>query len=454
MLRFIAEMNSQKRKQKAMYEGLPIDYRARQKRTFELIEGGAILVPAMPEAKRNSDVHHPYRQSSFVHYLCGFAEQETTLLLVNISGVKKSYAFVRPRDPIAELWEGKRLGPEGAVSALNVDEAFAITELWVQLPKLIKGVDKLYFTFGVDEHADLRVISSLKQERRLRGRSTYGSYVPVFDADHIAGQLRLIKDPVELERMRRAAAITAKGFAAVRQQLVPGMNERQVHGILLGEFLGNGAEMEAYPSIVAGGVNACCLHYRANDQALKAGELLLIDAGCQFQYYASDVTRTFPIGGRFGGEQRVLYEAVLDAQLLGISLSRVGQTIESIHSAICRRLTEHLVELKLLKGSIDELIAQNGFKKFYPHGSGHWLGMDVHDVGDYLNEDAKPRPLQAGMVFTVEPGIYIDPNEQTVDEAWRGIGIRIEDDVVVTPAEPEVLTAMIPKTVADLEQSA
>lgn len=429
-----------------------IDYRQRIEDTFKLIEGGALLVLSMPQMTRNSDVGHSYRQHSFLHYLLGFEEPESALLLVAGKGQQpKAVAFVREKDALLELWEGARLGVHAAAKELPVDAAFAIDHLWEELPKLIKGVDRLYYELGLDEDADRAVTATLAREKRLRGRHSFNHRIPIYDAQIVANRLRSIKTEPELARMRQAAKITASAFERVYRELRPGMNERQIHGMLLGGFMEGGAEMEAYGSIVAGGANACCLHYHENNCDLKDGELILIDAGCQFQYYASDVTRTFPIGKTFTPEQKAIYEVVLATQLHGIDISRKGNTMMQIHEATCRKISEGLIEIGLLKGSVDEVLTQGTYKKYFPHGTGHWLGMDVHDVGDYVLESGEPVILMPGMVFTVEPGIYVDPNDETVSPAFRGIGVRIEDDVVITEGEPEVLTGSIAKEVRALE---
>lgn len=434
-----------------MHKLSPIDYKKRTDHALDLISGSALLVLAMPEATRNSDVNHAYRTESFLHYLTGFDEPETALLLINHpTAGRKKIAFVRRRDPLAELWTGRRLGVEEAVSALKVDEAFGWDELWDQVPHQIKGVEKIFYTLGRDKYADADFVDALWNEKRLRGRHSFSARIPVYDADRISGAMRLIKGPEELERMRMAADITKKAFDVVLQSVRPGMNERQVHGMLVGEFMKGGAEMEAYTSIVAGGANACCLHYHANNAELFDKTLLLIDAGSQFQYYASDVTRTFPVGKSFTPEQKAVYDVVLEVQLKGIAMSRLGGTMQAIHDETCKAISRGLVDLGLLKGNPEEIFESKAFRKYYPHGTGHWLGMDVHDAGDYVESDIA-MPLKPGMVFTVEPGLYIEPKDESVPAGFRGIGIRIEDDIVITKGEPEILTAGIPKQSKVLE---
>jgi Xaa-Pro aminopeptidase len=429
----------------------PIDYQARRERVASLIGDGALLVLSQPEAVRNSDVEHLYRQESFLYYLTGFEEPESALLLLGKPKDQgQAFMFLRERDDLLELWNGRRLGTSAATTALKVDKAIAIEAMWSELPELLKGASKLHYHFGFDPVSDLQVIRTLQAEKKKRGRSAVNSLLPVYDAIHIAGLARLRKDAAEIERMRAAATVTKKTFDTIYATVRPGMTERDVNGIIVGEFMKLGSEMEAYGAIVAAGANACCLHYRENRHILNDGELLLIDAGSQVEYYASDVTRTFPIGKSFTPEQKAVYEIVLQAQLACIDKCQIGSNLVDIHDTAVRVITSGLCDIGLLKGSIDSLIEKQEFKKFYPHGTCHWLGMDVHDVGDYLT-DGKPTRLDEGMVFTVEPGIYIDPKTPSVPKSFLGIGVRIEDDILMTKLGPDVLTKDIPKSVKELE---
>lgn len=428
----------------------PIDYRARMERAMDLIPGGAMLVMAQPAAIRNNNVEHAYRQDSVMHYLTGFEEPESALLLVaNASAGERAILFLREKDPIAELWEGLRLGTAAAPETIGVDKAYPIAQLWEMLPKLLGDSEKLYYHFGMSAHDDENVIAAVKNHKRLIGR-TRGWQLPVYDSWGIAGQLRLRKSAEEIERMRAAAAVTRATFKAIYDSVRPGQTERDVHGLILGEFLRNGGDMEAYGSIVAGGANACVLHYRSNNMPLRDNELLLIDAGAQLQYYASDVTRTFPIGKKFTAEQKSMYEIVLAAQKKAISEAKPGSSLAAIHEAGLTVLIDGLRDIGLLNGSADSIRETQSYKRFFPHNTSHWIGMDVHDVGDYT-ENGSPLPLASGMYFSVEPGLYVDLTDREAPEAFRGIGIRIEDDILVTETGHEIITSGIAKEISELE---
>lgn len=429
----------------------PIDYQARRERALAELGDCALLAIAQPTAQRNSTVEHSYRQESFLHWLTGFEEPESALLLLPDRPVgERVVLFLRERDPERETWDGRRLGIERAVERLGVDQAYPWAQLWEKLPELLAATRGVYFGLGLDEGWDRSFIKVLQQHKARFGKKTTGAKLPVYDVSLISGRLRLRKEPAEVDRMRQAAAVTRTAHARAMKETKPGMNERDVHGLLIGEFLRGGAEMEAYGAIVAGGNNACILHYRENNAALEDGQLLLIDAGSQYDYYASDVTRTFPVGKRFSPEQKAVYEVVLAAQKACIATAVPGSSLEAVHDKAIEKLTEGLIQLGILKGYRDELIKTRAFFKYYPHGTSHWIGMDVHDVGVYY-VDGKPKPLEAGMYFSVEPGLYFDPSDPAIPEGFRGIGIRIEDDVLVTESGNEVITSAIPKEVAELE---
>ena len=428
----------------------PISYRSRMDRACEKLFDGALLVMAPALSIRNSNQEYSFRQDSFFHYLTGFEEPSCALLILSQKPVGERYIlFVREKNELEELWEGKRLGVSEAPNALQVDKAFPIGALWDKLPELLDGASRLYCSMGRHEESDRHLIRALQKNKKRRGRTTT-TVLPLFDSDIIAGQLRLRKGPEEVERMKRAAAITKHTFDKILKEVRPGMNEQQVWAWIMGEFMFQGAEMEAYTSIVAGGSNACCLHYRSNNAPLNDNELLLIDAGSQFQYYASDVTRTFPIGKKFTPEQKAVYEVVLESQLKAIELAKPGSTLTAIYDKASDVLADGMIQMGFFKQSKQEVMEKGLFKKYFPHNTSHWIGMDVHDVGDY-HLDGKPRPLEPGMYFSVEPGIYIDPSDTTQPEGFRGIGIRIEDDVLITVQGHEIITAGIPKTVAELE---
>ena len=419
-------------------------------RCLKLLNGGAMLVIAQPAALRNSNVEHSYRQDSVMHYLTGCEEPESALLLLpKAPEGERMILFVREKDPVVELWEGLRLGTAAAASQIGVDKAYRIDQLWTMLPQLLGDAETLYYHFGMSPHDDEQVISAIARHKRLIGR-TRGWQLPVFDAWGIAGQMRLHKTSEEVDRMRAAAAVTRTTFKKIYESVRPGQSERDVHGLILGEFLRNGAEMEAYGSIVAGGANACVLHYRSNNMPLCDGDLLLVDAGAQREYYASDVTRTFPVGRKFTPEQKALYEIVLAAQEAAIATALPGSNLPAIHEAGLDVLVDGLREIKLLNGSRDEIKQKQTYKRFFPHNTSHWIGMDVHDVGDYT-ENGKPLALASGMYFSVEPGLYVDPSDEAAPAAFRGIGIRIEDDVLITATGHEIVTSGIAKTIAELE---
>lgn len=427
-----------------------IDYRGRQNRAAAFLDGGALLLIAQPTAYRNSTVEHHYRQDSFFHYLTGFEEPEAAFLFLSHHAEgDRAYLFLRDKDPHAELWEGRRLGPEAALRSLPVDRTFSFKTFWDKLPGLLGDATSLHYHFGTSVANDEKVIAALTQHRRMRARARAG-LLPVHDALEVAGRLRLIKESAEVERMRKAAAITGQTFRKVYAAVRPGMNEKEVYGLIAGEFLQAGGDMESYGTIIAGGRNACILHYRENNMALADGDLLLIDAGAQFEYYASDVTRTFPVGKRFSPAQKSLYEIVLAAQMAAIGKATVGSTLPAVHEAALHVLVDGLRDLKLVEGSRDEVIEKQTYRRFYPHSTSHWIGMDVHDVGEYTRQ-GNPVPLESGMYFSVEPGLYIAPDDEHAPPAFRGIGIRIEDDVLVTNHGPDVLTAAIAKDPTELE---
>jgi len=407
------------------------------------------VLPAARVFPRNNDVDHEYRQDSDFFYLTGFDEPESVLVLD--AQERKATLFVRPRDPEREVWDGPRAGVEGAKAAYGADEAFVRSELGEKLPNLLQNRRRVYYRLGVGRSFDDRLLRAID---KLRGRHRLGVSAPseIVDPGVILHEMRLRKGPVELDAMRTAARITREAHELAMSRTRPGMREYEVEAMLLDTFRRHGSERPAYGSIVGSGPNACVLHYRKNDRAIGSGELLLIDAGCEYGYYASDVTRTFPVGRDFSREQQAVYELVLQAQLEGIGAVRPGATIEEIHRLTVETLTRGMVRLGLLSGEVEKLIETEAYKRFYMHRTSHWLGMDVHDVGAYFL-DGKPRRLEPGMVLTVEPGIYVAPEDAAVDARWRGIGVRIEDDVLVTPSGQEVLTAGIPKTVDEVRRA-
>ncbi|WP_261842569.1 Xaa-Pro aminopeptidase [Aliamphritea ceti] len=424
------------------------EFAERRQRLLSSLPAGSIaLIPAATMQPRNSDVEFPFRQDSDFYYLTGFDEPDA--LLVLLAGKNpQTVLFCRERDKTMEIWHGYRLGPERAVAELGVDLAFANEEQDKQMPKLMQGCDQIFY--GSDKTQLDAQVRSWRDSLRMAKRQ--GKQVPtgIQQLDGLLHEMRLFKSDAEIAVMREAGRISAAAHCKAMQNCQPGVTEYQLEARLNFHFAMNGCRQPAYPAIVGGGENACVLHYVENSEALKDGDLVLIDAGAELDYYASDITRTFPVSGRFSPEQKALYELVLKAQLSCIDMIKPGVLWQDPHDRSVEILVEGLVELGILKGETEELIKSEAYRDFYMHRLGHWLGMDVHDVGDYKLA-GEWRPLQPGMVLTVEPGLYIAPDNTDVDARWRGIGIRIEDDVVVTEDGCEVLSAGVPKQVADIE---
>lgn len=403
---------------------------------------GIAVLPAAPVRLRNNDVEYAYRQDSDFYYLTGFAEPESVAVLIPGRPQGEYVLFVRDRDPTRETWDGKRAGPVGARRQYGADDAFPITDLDDILPGLLENRTKVYYTMGAYPEFDQRVVgwvNGLRAQAR-QGRHTPQEFVAL---DHLLHDMRLFKSRNEIDVMRESARIAAQAHRRAMKACRPGLMEYEIVAELLHEFRLHNADV-SYQPIVGGGDNACILHYRENDQMLKDGDLLLVDAGCELQCYASDITRTYPVNGRFTPEQRAVYEVVLEANLAAIEKVKPGNHWNDPHSAAVRVITQGLVRLGLLKGRVATLEKEGAYRKFFMHRTGHWLGMDVHDVGDYkIGEEW--RVLEPGMAMTIEPGIYIAPSMRGVPRNFRGIGIRIEDDVVVTRTGCEVLTSKAPK---------
>ena len=407
------------------------------------------VLPAAPVFVRNNDVDHEYRQDSDFFYLTGFDEPESLVLLDAPS--RRTVLVTRPRDPDREVWDGPRAGVDGAKERFGADEAFPVAELDDKLQAALENRRRIYYRLGKSSRFDERLLAAIS---RVRNRQRTGIVAPteIVDPADLLHEMRLRKSPEEIETMRAATRITREAHELAMGSARPGMHEYEIEGLLLDTFRRRGSERPAYGSIVASGPNACVLHHRKNDRQISHGELLLIDAGCEFDYYASDVTRTFPVGRDFSREQQAIYELVLEAQLRGISAARAGATLDEIHKLSVDIITRGLLRLGLLSGEPETIIETGGYKRFFMHRTSHWLGMDVHDVGAYF-VDGAPRKLEPGMVLTVEPGIYVAPSDDSVDPRWRGIGVRIEDDVLVSASGPEVLTAGIPKTVDEVRRA-
>ena len=426
------------------------EFARRRRRLMEMMEApGVAVVPTAPVSPRNRDVEYPYRPNSDFLYLCGFEEPEAVAVLIPGREPGEFVLFCRERDEERERWDGSRTGLEGACRTFGADDAFPIDDIDDILPGLIEDRSTVYYSMGVDPGFDHRMLGWLAQARNAP-RARNHPPADLMALDRILHDLRLVKGKAELRVMREAAEISASAHRRAMAQCRPGMYEYQVEAELLYEFTRLGSRSAAYPSIVAGGENACVLHYSRNRDRLREGDLLLIDAGAEYGYYAADITRTFPVGGRFSPEQRAVYELVLAAQEAAIDQVRPGNTCDDPHRAAVEVITRGLLDLGLLKGRRRALIEKERYRKFFFHRTGHWLGLDVHDVGDY-KVDEEWRVLEPGMVTTVEPGIYIRSGERNVPRRWWGIGVRIEDDVLVTRDAPEVLSAAAPKRVEELE---
>lgn len=426
------------------------EFARRRKNLMELLEPGSIaIIPSARMLTRSRDSEYPFRQDSDFYYLTGFDEPDAVLALLPGREAGEVVLFCRDRDPAMELWTGYRAGPEGAVARYGADDAFPIADIDEILPGLIEGRQRVYYAMGRHAEFDQQVMTWVNV---IRSKVRSGAEPPgeFLDLDHLLHDMRLFKSAAELRVMRRAGEISARAHVRAMKFCRPGVYEYQLEAEILHEFAMAGARFPAYSSIVGAGVNGCILHYVENSSQIRDGDLVLIDAGCELDFYAADITRTFPANGRFSPEQRALYEVVLASQKAAFEVIRAGNHWNQAHEETVRVITEGLCELGLLKGDVSELIANEAYRPFYMHRAGHWLGMDVHDVGDY-KVGGTWRLLEPGMVMTVEPGIYVAPDNTDVEERWRGIGIRIEDDVVVTREGCDILTADVPKEVDDIE---
>ena len=426
------------------------EYSRRRKALMAQMEPNSIaILPAAAVAIRNRDVEHVYRQDSDFQYLSGFPEPQAVIVLMPGREHGEYILFCRERNAERELWDGLRAGQEGAIREYGADDAFPITDIDDILPGLIEGRDRVYSAMGSNPEFDRHLMDWINV---IRSKAHLGAQPPneFVALDHLLHDMRLYKSAAEVKVMREAARISAQAHIRAMQASRPGLYEYSLEAELDYEFRKGGAKMPAYGSIVAAGRNSCILHYQQNDALLKDGDLVLIDAGCEIDCYASDITRTFPVSGQFSPEQKAIYELVLKAQEAAFAVIAPGKHWNHAHEATVQVITEGLVALGLLKGDVQALIESEAYRAFYMHRAGHWLGMDVHDVGEY-KVGGQWRELEPGMALTVEPGIYIGADNQSVAKKWRGIGVRIEDDVVVTKQGCEILTSGVPKTVAEIE---
>jgi Xaa-Pro aminopeptidase len=426
------------------------EFKRRRRQLMQMMGPGSVaILPAAPEVVRNRDVHYPYRPDSDFYYLTGFSEPEAIAVLIPGRRQAEYVLFCRERDEKRERWDGPRAGQEKAVQEFGADDSFPIADCEEILPGLLEECTRVFYAMGSNPDLDKRLADWVNQ---IRGKARTGVHGPVefIALDHYLHEMRLYKSAAEVQRMRQAAKITSAAHVRLMQTCRPGMHEYELEAEFIHECATRGARFQAYPSIVGGGGNACVLHYVDNRDELKDGDLVLVDAGCEYGYYASDITRTFPVNGRFNPAQRAIYELVLAAQEAAIAKVKPGNHWNDPHDAAVRVITKGLIDLGLLKGTLTHLIKEQAYAKFYMHRTGHWLGMDVHDVGDY-KVDGAWRELEPGMTLTVEPGIYIPAGMRAVPKKFWNIGIRIEDDVLVTADGHEVLTRDAPKAVAEIE---
>ena len=420
------------------------EYAARRKDLMSMMADNSIaVIAAAPEKVRSKDTLYPYKQSTNFSYLSGFSEPCSVMLLIPNRQQGECVLFCRDKDPLRETWDGLRLGPIEAKQALAFDDAFPIDDIDDILPGLLEGKSHIYYSAGKDKAFDKQLIQWV-DEVTLDKESDSEPCCEQVDLDHLLAELRLIKSAAEIKLMRKAADISAEAHCRAMRFCQPGQYEYQLQAEIEHQFMMSGATGPAYTSIVGGGKNACILHYIENQSALKSGDLVLIDAGCEYQDYAADITRTFPVNGKFSTAQAAIYDIVLAAQTAAINCITPGVTYDQANKATIEVITQGLVELGILKGDVEQLIAEGAYREFYMHSVSHWLGMDVHDVGDYKINN-QWRVYEAGMLLTIEPGIYIAADNQNVDKKWRGIAVRIEDDILVTKAGREVLTDGVPK---------
>ena len=428
----------------------PEEYRQRRERLMaKLPSHAALLVPGASLVTRSHDSEYPFRQQSDFYYLTGLQEPEALLLLLPGRAEGQSVVFCQDRDPTLEAWTGRRLGAQGVVSQHGLDQAFENAERDALLPTLLDGRELLYVPLDNPDALSIAEDAlAYAQAGMRRGKPALKGWL---DSRPLIHEMRLIKSPAEIALLRHAAAISAQAHVRAMRTCQAGLSEYQLQAELEHTFVWHGASGPAYSTIVGGGANACVLHYIENSDVLEEDTLVLIDAGAEFDIYAGDITRTFPVSGRFNDAQRALYQVVLDAQVRAVNAIAPGATLAEIHQGVVADLTAGLIELGLLSGDVQARIDDESYRRFYLHSTSHWLGLDVHDVGTYRLDEATPRPLEPGMVLTVEPGLYI-PSDNDIPEAYRGIGIRIEDNVVVTDQGHDILTADVPKQVADIEQ--
>lgn len=425
-------------------------FQERRQKVGDKLKDGILVVASMPEAKRNGNVEHPFRQDSNLYYLTGFEEPQS--IFVFRPGRKpETVMFLREKDATRETWDGFRFGTQQTVKDFKIDEVYPIEEFPKHITALMNTADSLYFRFHKNPEVDRWMNEALLAQRLGMGRSGLG-LLPVYDADEFLGEFRVIKDDYALHNHRTACELTAEAHTELMKYIKPGVNEREAEGFFIYQVMKRGAARMGYNSIMAGGANACTLHYAFNDEKLKDGDLFLVDAAGEYNYFTSDITRTYPVNGKFSAAQAEVYQAVLDVQKKVINAVKPGVPFNDLQDLGTQLLTEAMLELGLFSGRKEDIIAGGLQKKYYPHGIGHFLGMDVHDAGLYRSRSGQRREIEAGMVFTVEPGLYIPVDDKEAAERYRGIGVRIEDDILVTNSGFEVLTKACPKEIVEIEK--
>ncbi len=427
-------------------------WRKRRQRVLNELGDGLLVLPTAPLRIRNGDVHYAFRPGSDFHYLTGFDEPEAVLAAYRVNAREhRSILFVRPRDPKREVWDGSRMGPRGAIRKLGVDEAYPTALLYEKLEAQLQSVGRLFYTLGVDELMDRSLARVFERNVAFDYRGNPAAHPIVKDPAPVIATSRLIKDRFEISALDKAAKVTAAGHRRAMEAAAPGQMEYELQAEIEAMFRCMGSKRNGYDSIVASGANACVLHYVDNNRKMKPGELVLVDAGAEADLYTADVTRTFPVSGRFTDAQAAVYRIVLKAQKSAIRAVRPGRRWNAPHAAAVRATIDGLLGLGILRGDRKKLLEADAHREWFMHGTSHWLGMDVHDVGGYREPDGKPMKLRAGMVLTIEPGLYFGPRDQRVRKEYRGIGVRIEDDVLVTPSGHRVLTYGVPKERHDVE---